>query len=269
MRNIYDMEKTVFRFLTLYIVTMAVLVGTICYAKITAPSGINAGELAVAKSDESATWTVFPAEYKTAIYVADEGKTCIFASPIEGEVTLLAASISEGKIILSEHKIYNGVPIPDKQDSDEEETPQPKQETLTSIIEDFKAEVTADDYTPMLTAFESTVSGIERGTITTPAGARETFRAIYIQEAGKEKPEILKTFTPLLNDLSPKIDNTSLESIKTDYQKIIEAIKKKQSSLAKTSTKNASKNNNSPNGNCPTGNCPNGVCPVNTPWRYR
>lgn len=82
-------------------------------AEIKAPKGCNAGELVVAQSDEPATWTVFPNQYKAAIYVANEGRTCVFASPEKGDVTLIAATLVEGKIELNQHVLYNGVPAPE------------------------------------------------------------------------------------------------------------------------------------------------------------
>lgn len=217
-------------------------------AEIKAPKGCNAGELVVAQSDEPATWTVFPNQYKTAIYVANEGRTCVFASPEKGEVTLIAATIVDDKVVLDQFTLYNGVPIPEDETVDPKPAPEPvpepepEPETFESIIKNTKVDATEADYNAVAESFETAVSGIERGTITTPAGARETFRATLALKAGQVNPAILTAFKPLLDVISAKVNNDSLEGIKEDYSAIAKALR---------AVKPPAGQNPCPNGNCP------------------
>lgn len=237
-----------------YVISVA-LAAVLCaaaFGSLTAPETVKEGELAVVKSDTAATWTVFPPEYKTAIYIADEGKTCIFASPKPGVVTFVAAAIVDGKIELSEITLYNGVQNPEPPTP----TPEPPQpETIEQIITNTDIDATEADYTALASAFETVVNGINRGTIRTPAGARETFRANWVRQAGLVNPNALTTFSQLLTKLSSNIDNTDLTTVRKDYKTIIDALKAKAKQTVKAK----------PTENKQT--CPNGQC--QTYWRYR
>ena len=85
------------------------LMATVCRAAITAPESVEAGQLAVCKSDTAATWAIYPQSYRGSYYVADGGSTCIFASPAKGVVTIIAASVDDsGSVVINEHTLYNG-----------------------------------------------------------------------------------------------------------------------------------------------------------------
>ena len=246
-------SKDLIRRTIIVVVAMAIYFGflsVLAQAEIKAPKGCNAGELVVAQSDEPATWTVFPNQYKAAIYVANEGRTCVFASPEKGEVTLIAATIVDSKVVLDQFTLYNGVPIPENENVDPKPAPkpvpepEPEPETFETIIKNIKVDATAADYNAVAESFETAVSGIERGTITTPAGARETFRATLALKAGQVNPAILTAFKPLLDAISAKVNNESLEGIKEDYLQIARALRTVKPQAGQTPS------------NCPNGNCP-------------
>ena len=235
-------------------------------AAITAPVSVDAGQLAVAKSDVPAVWTVYPAQYQTAIYVADEGATLIFASPDKGEVTLIAATLVEGKIELNQHVLYNGVPAPEPEVVPEPEPkptpapqppPEPEKTPLEKAVEGAK-DFPAEDVNALADTFESIVSGIDRGTINTPIAARETFRAIWANNAGKVNPQAITAMGTLITEISNQIDNSSLATIRRDYSYVAKTLKEIKPLPKEESPPPTEKKPETPitNQNCPNGNCP-------------
>ncbi|MBQ2622314.1 MAG: hypothetical protein IJF84_13325 [Thermoguttaceae bacterium] len=248
------------------------LVSALAQAAITAPKCIDAGQLAVAHSDTEATWTVYPVQYQTAIYVADGGMTCVFASPVKGEVTIIAATIEEGKVVLSQHVLYNGLPMPTPDPIDPTPTPDPPKPTPPPEPEKTPLELALEKATvypaknvqALAATFASVKSGIDRGTVTTVVAARETFRSIWIANAAEVDPQAIKTMGGWIEELSACIDNTSLETIKRDYAVIAEALK--ANAVARVGADEPTESGKSAEEKSaetpkPTNNCPNGQCP--------
>lgn len=258
-------NKSINIFVVLYFFVIAMLSGAVCYANISAPDGVITGELAIIKSSTTATWTVYPSEYKSAIYITDDGRTCVFASPKPGAVTFVAASVIDGKVEISEKTIYNGIDAPPSDDTKPIPEPEPEPETVATVVKNAKVEATVTDYNALISAFETTVSGIDRGTIRSVAGARETFRSNWIYQAGKNNPNAINLFAQLLSDLSEKIDNTSLLTLKADYSLIIEALQERaKETEVKAKSEVEAKKENPP----AVQSCPNGNCSTNTRWRF-
>lgn len=241
-------------------------------AEITGTIGCQSGELTIINSDRESAWSVFPADYSTSFAVSDDGRTVYFASPKAGKVTFFAASVIDGKPELESHTLYNGVEIPDDEPTP---TPTPKPEPpknpLDKAIESAK-NYPAKDVEVITETFESVLSGIDRGTITTPVAARETFRALYASKAIAVDPEMTMRTFQLIAELSNAIDNTTLETVKDDYAKIVEGLKKIEvKAPAKKAEKKAeTKATTKASGGCPDGQCPTGNCPLqNNGYQYR
>ena len=168
------------RRLQITLLTLLLLVCNGAQAAITGAVTSGAGELAIISSDREAAWSVSPAEYMASYAVSDDGKTVYFASPKPGAVTFYAASVIDGLPNIESYTLYNGVEMPDDANPAPAPTPKPTPapETVTSIIKAATVDATPDDYNVLANAFDAVISGIDRGTITTPAGARETFRAL-------------------------------------------------------------------------------------------
>lgn len=202
------------------------LMATVCRAAITAPDAVEAGSLAVCKSDTAATWAIYPQSYRGSYYVADGGSTCIFASPAKGVVTIMAASVDDnGAVVIDEHTLYNGeaAPAPDKVDP----APSPAPETLESVIETADVQATAADLNALSNAFATVIQSIDNGAIKTPAGARETFRAVWLRTAAMTNPAAIDTLQPLLDKLSAMVDNSDLQTIRRDYAAVVAALRKR------------------------------------------
>ena len=213
------------------LLTLAVLL--VCngvQAAITAPDAVEAGQLAVCKSDTAATWTVYPQSYRGSYYVADGGSTCIFASPAKGVVTIIAASVDDsGSVVIDEHTLYNGEPAPTPPDvaPSPVPTPEPEPETIDSVIAADNSQATAADLNALSNAFATVIQSIDNGAIKTPAGARETFRAVWLRTAAMTNPAAIDNLQPLIDKLSDMIDNSDLTTIKRDYAAIVAALRKR------------------------------------------
>lgn len=195
-------------------------------AELTAPDKVEAGRLAVIQSSEPASWAIYPQSYRDSYYIADNGQTLIFASPIKGVVTIIAATpgATHGDpIIISEHTLYNG-------EGEPEPKPEPDKgnDSLEAIIANANVDgATAADYAALANSFAAAVQAIANNSVTTPAGARETFRAVWLREAARTNTAAIDTFSPLLTAISNKVDNTSLQTVKRDYTAIVNALRAK------------------------------------------
>lgn len=215
---------------TRLLLTLAVLLA--CngvQAAITAPDAVEAGSLAVCKSDKPATWAIYPQSYRGSYYVADGGCTCIIASPVKGVVTIMAASVDDnGGVDIAEHTLYNGepAPAPDNTDDDAPDV-NPAPETIESVIETSDVQATAADLNALSNAFATVIQSIDNGAIKTPAGARETFRAVWLRQAAVTNPAAIDKLQPLIDQLSDMADNSDLQTIRRDYTAIVAALRKR------------------------------------------
>lgn len=258
-------------FLTLFTLAIGFLC-PICQGEITAPKRIDAGKLAVIQSTVPSNWAVYPLEYSTGIFIANNGTTVCFASPIEGKVTFFAMFVVDGKAEYEVKVLYNG--IDPEEEIDDKEDDKPIETTLESIIKTTSINgVSKEDYKVVAESFESVIDGIERGTVRTPAGAREAFRGQLAYRAGQTNPAILNAFSGLLSAISDKVNYSSLATVKTDYQTIVKTLKEvkvKSAPVEKESPAETESNSGDcPNGQCPAmPNCANGKC--NTyQWRLQ
>lgn len=210
----------------------------------------NAGELAIVTSDIEATWTVYPAGYSTSYAVDKEGKTLYFASPKQGEVTIIAASVVDGKAVIDTHVLYNGVPAPEPAPNVEPKPePTPEPETIESIIKTEAEGKDPAELAALADTFAAVVDGIDRGVVTTPTGARETFRAIWIDKGTAANVNALNDMSGLITAISGRVDNTSLQTLKKGYSDAAAAIRLIIPNNSQTPAKTQA-------GGCSGGNCP-------------
>lgn len=233
---------------------------TASVGSLTAPETIATGELAIVRSTVPATWTVYPSEYKSAIYVTDDGRTCVFASPTPGAVTFIAASVVDGEIRMTEKNLYNGIDRPD--DVKPIPEPEPEPETVYTVVRDADVKASVSDFNALAESFETAVSGIDRGTIQTTTGARETLNGNWIRQAGRTNPDALTEFAELLDKLNKMVDYSSLSTVKTDYQQIITALHER----AKKAETEAEPAKTDP---VPAQTCPDGKCNTRYYYYYR
>lgn len=210
----------------------------------------NAGELAIVTSDIEATWTVYPASYSTSFAVDKEGKTLYFASPKQGEVTIIAASVVDGRAVIDTHILYNGIPAPEPAPNVEPKPePTPEPETIESVIKIQSQGKDTAELSALADSFQAVIDGIDRGVVTTPSGARETFRAIWIDKGTAANVNALNDLSGLITAIANKVDNTSLETLKKGYSDAEAAIRSIIPPKAQTPAKTQA-------GGCSGGNCP-------------
>ena len=213
------------------LLTLAVLL--VCngvQAAITAPDAVEAGSLAVCKSDTAATWAIYPQSYRGSYYVADGGCTCVIASPVKGIITVMAASVNDnGGVDIAEHTLYNGESAPEPPDvaPSPVPTPEPEPETIDSVIAADNSQATAADLNALSNAFATVIQSIDNGAVKTPAGARETFRAVWLRQAAMTNPAAIDNLSGLIDKLSAMIDNSDLQTIRRDYAAIVAALRKR------------------------------------------
>lgn len=256
-------------------ITSIVLAFALCAAASAAITGAvtcTAGELAIINCDSSAVWSVYPADYMASYAVSDDGKTVYFASPKKGAVTFFAASVtSDGLPTIDRYTLYNGVDVDDDVTPEPapQPAPEPEPETVSTIVKNADVDATAEEFDALAAAFETAVSGIDRGTIRTPAGARETFRAVWIRQAATVNPDAIATFSALLATLGEKVDNSTLATVKADYTAIIDALKERSEKTKKTAKEEDAKTGQPEPAKPTTSSCPNGQCPANGTRFYR
>lgn len=241
----------------------AILTPLLTQAALTGADACKAGNLAVIRSDVEAVWSVYPQSYSGSYAVSDDGRTLYFASPKEGEITIIAASVNDGKAVIDTHTLYYGIDAPEPGPTPEPK-PMPKPETLESQVMDAADCLDNGDLTALAESFESVVDSINRGTVTTPAGARETFRAVWTAAGAAVSTETLNRCEPILTKISGLVDNTSLETLKNDYTRVAKSLRECIKPVVKKPKKEPEPAPTTTNG----GGCANGQCPNYQPgWR--
>lgn len=246
---------------------------------------IAAGELAVFISEAPAAWSVIPETYSNSIHVDSNGRKLLFASPVKGTVSIIAATTADGKPQITVHTFTNGEKSPTP-----EPTPEPQPEPKDPLEELTRKEILKIDATAadagrekLADVFQKCIEFIDAGTVQTPAGARETFRRYWEFEAARAGAGTLDAFRPLLSAVSDAIDWSTILSVRSDFSKIkkalTEAARADRNAAAepeaekpaeKETPKPTQPKSSCPGGNCPTGTCPTGNCPnANGRFFYR
>ena len=101
----------------------------------------------------------------------------------------------------------------------------PLNQTLEQIIKNESQGLDRAQFATLADSFQQTVWAIDRGSVTTPAGARETLRKTWLFNGMTVNPQTVDNLAPLIEAISGKIDNTSLTSVKRDYNAVIAALR--------------------------------------------
>lgn len=248
---------------------VAILLCNFALGNITAPTACQSGELAVVESDTPATWTVYPEEYRASYCIAENGTKCFFASPQKGAITFIAASVDTSKdnapvAVIHTHTLYYGVPAPNIDNSGDvepvpEPTPEPEPDTsiegtIKTEVEKINSDKRGEEITALSDSFASVIDGINRGVIKTPEGARATFRSMWTINAAKLSNTTLNTYKDLITAISAKVDNTSIQTIHSDYERVVNALAPYKETPKQTPPQTPTSGNNA---------CPNGSCNIN------
>lgn len=188
-------------------------------AAVKGPEFVEAGNIAVFTSDKPTAWAVVPESYSESVYIDSDGKSLIFASPVQGAVTVIGATAGDGdKPNIEVRTFYNGT-----------KGIEPEPGTLANLtraeIGKIDASVQTIGCARLAAVFEKVVDGIEQKIIRTPEGARETFRRYWEYEAARTGNGTLEAFRPAILKISNAIDWKDAESVKKDFQDVIKGLK--------------------------------------------
>lgn len=260
---------------------LALLFPAVASAEITGATMCPAGELAIINCDRGAVWTVFPAEYRASFAVSDDGKTLYFASSKKGAVTFIAASVTtDGLPYVENHTLYNGVELPSPPAPTPNDDPSP--DTFEGVIRKAMGGLDRTQVDALAGTFLIVVEGIDRGTITSTAGARETFRAVWAETATSISASTFADCRELVTAISERVDNSTVKTLREGYEKAAKVLKdnapaasvKEPPAEEKTEEEAKEEEPEPPkkpaaNSSCPNGQCPNGQCPnVQTGRRF-
>ena len=263
------------------------LIAALCspaFAAIDGPDYIAAGELAVFTSDVPAAWAVVPDTFSKSVVIDSSGKKLVFASPVKGTVTIIASTAAEaGETPNIEVRTFVNGEKSDGGGGDEEDEKEPVDKLLALVKSEFQKIENRDaaeaGRLKLAGVFQTVVDFIDKKTVQTPAGARETFRRYWEYEAARAGKGTLDAYRPFITAVSAEVDWTSIETVKTDFMKLVKGLteaaradqsaptsetakKPEEKETPKTETEEPQSGSNCPGGVCPTGNCPNGNCNI-------
>ena len=194
-----------------FFLLLALIAPTIATAAITGPTEVEPGMLATFQSDLEGTATLSTG--KGNIAIDSNGKTVYFASPTEGEYTLLFFGLRNGKPDSASHSFVVGKVSPEPAPS-----PTPKPEV----------KLTEAERSAVLEATQAVLAGIEAGTIRTPQGARATLKNVLVSKVGSCSVygcTLPNSLNLALKSWETGMDLTTLDGIKAGLGKIKEELK--------------------------------------------
>lgn len=212
-------------------IIIAIILTDCSYAAITAPEYAKPGELVRVTSDTEADWIVAPEEYNRTSYVDSNKKTLVIANPKEGTVYLFAATIDPET---QEPKAYCWKLIISEQAPETDEkvdpTPIPKPveivfpHTVTNAIRDIDSPNKENGVKALLDVLKSTVGFIDNGSVTTPAGARETIRRNWTMKAATVSPDTETLWAPVLIEVFKPLAVNDVKSVRESLNTLIKAL---------------------------------------------
>lgn len=180
-------------------------------AAISGPAEVELGTLAVFQSDLEGTATL--ATGKGNIAIDSNGRTVYFATPKEGEYTLLFFGLRNGKPDIASHTFVVGKVAPAP-------TPTPTPEPEVKLTDTERSAV--------LTAVRSVLAGIEAGTIRTPQGARAAFKNVLVSKVGScsiNGCTLPNSVNVAIKTWESGMDITTMDGLKAGFAKIEEELK--------------------------------------------
>lgn len=207
------------------------ITGCVSYAAITAPESARLGELVKVTSDVEADWVVQPDEYSQTAYIDSNRKTLVLANPKPGTVYIFAATTDVEtnspkafcwKLIITEQ-------APETDDKvDPAPTPKPVEivfpQTVTNAIRDISTANKESELKSLLDVLKSTVGFIDNGSVTSPAGARETIRRNWTIKAAAVSPDTETIWAPVLIEVFKPLATNDVNSVRESLDTLIKAL---------------------------------------------
>lgn len=216
----------------LALAVLAIVVASqVAHAAITAPEYAKPGELVRVTSDTEADWIVAPEEYNRTSYIDSNKKTLVIANPKEGTVYIFAATVDSEtqepkaycwKLIITEQ-------APETDDKvDPAPTPKPVEivfpQTVTDAIKNIDSPNKDAEIKSLLYVLKSTVGFIDNGSVTTPAGARETIRRNWTIRAAAISPDTETIWAPVLIQVFKPLATNDVKNVNVSLSTLIKAL---------------------------------------------
>lgn len=184
---------------------------------ITATTGGMAGDLNVFEVDTPASWLMVPENNNWR--VDSDGKKLYFASPKEGEYTVIASVKDESEP--SGIKILSTV-FQNGGEEDEDFTPD---DEFTAKIKESKKQViggTDSESETLAKAFDKVIGFIDDGTVKTVSSARMALKNTWIETANKNT--IVK-WNPFFTRMDAMIEDKDIVILREQFSKIARGIR--------------------------------------------
>ena len=176
-------------------------------ATLSAPERADVGRMQTVKSSVKGDWMIYPPDAADLAKDSDE-QTLYFVARRDCELTIIFFGVEDGKPVITQAAVMVGAepaptPSPD---------PTPAPVPVVTLSEREKAAAVG--------ALNAVITGIDTGTITTPAGARSTFKQVLAAKGqvcnGRQcyLPETLKKLT---EDWTQRTDFSTLDAIKESF----------------------------------------------------
>lgn len=184
-------------------------------ATLTAPERAEVGRLQTVQSDVKGDWLIYPPDAADLAKDSDE-QTLYFVARRDCELTIIFFGVESGKAVISQTAIQIGpAPNPDP-------TPAPDPTPPVPVVTLSEREQAA-----AVGALNAVITGIDTGTIKTPAGARSTFKQVLTAKGqvcnGRQcyLPETLKKLT---EDWTQRTDFSTLDAIKESFTEFLKEV---------------------------------------------
>ena len=183
-------------------------------ATLSGPERAEVGRLQTVTSDVKGDYLIYPPDAADLAKDSDE-QTLYFVARRECELTIIFFGVEGGKPVISQTAVMVGAePAPSP-------TPDPTPAPVPVVTLSEREQAAA------VGALNAVITGIDTGTIKTPAGARSTFKQVLTAKGqvcnGRQcyLPETLKKLT---EDWTQRTDFSTLDAIKESFTEFLKEV---------------------------------------------
>ena len=185
-------------------------------ATLTAPERAEVGRLQTVQSDVKGDFMIYPPDAADLAKDSDEQRL-YFVARRDCELTIIFFGVEGGKAVISQTAVQIG-PAPNP---DPAPTPDPTPSPVPVVTLSEREKTAAG------LALNTVIMEIEDGTITTPAGARSTFKQVLTktgQVCNGRKCYLPENLVKLADDWTNRTDFSTLDAIKESFTEFLKEV---------------------------------------------